>query len=92
MASLKPSAPDDENPELDAAFFARARPAREVLPAELVALLPKRSRGQRGPQAAPVKTPVKIRLDADVLEALKATGDGWQTRINDALRALLVKR
>jgi uncharacterized protein (DUF4415 family) len=36
------------------------------------------------------KEPVKIRLDADVLQALRATGDGWQTRINDTLRASLV--
>ena len=35
------------------------------------------------------KEPVKIRLDADVLAALRATGDGWQTRINDTLRASL---
>jgi uncharacterized protein (DUF4415 family) len=35
------------------------------------------------------KEPVKIRLDADVLAALRATGEGWQTRINDTLRALL---
>lgn len=35
------------------------------------------------------KAPVKIRLDPDVLAALRATGDGWQTRINDTLRASL---
>jgi len=35
------------------------------------------------------KAPVKIRLDEDVLEAIRASGDGWQTRINDALRASL---
>jgi uncharacterized protein (DUF4415 family) len=28
-------------------------------------------------------------LDADVLAALRASGEGWQTRINDALRASL---
>ncbi len=28
-----------------------------------------------------------IRFDADVLDALKASGPGWQTRVNDALRA-----
>ena len=27
--------------------------------------------------------------DPDVLAALRASGDGWQTRINDALRASL---
>lgn len=30
-----------------------------------------------------------IRLDADVLDAFKSTGSGWQTRINDALREWL---
>ncbi|UXH79558.1 BrnA antitoxin family protein [Roseateles amylovorans] len=42
-----------------------------------------------GSVAAVTKQPVKLRLDADVLEALRATGDGWQTRINDMLRASL---
>ncbi len=41
------------------------------------------------PRAASVKEPVKLRLDADVLVALRATGAGWQTRINDTLRASL---
>jgi uncharacterized protein (DUF4415 family) len=41
------------------------------------------------PKAATTKEPVKIRLDADVLAALRASGDGWQTRINDTLRASL---
>jgi len=41
------------------------------------------------PKAAVTKTPIKIRLDADVLAALRASGDGWQTRINDTLRASL---
>ena len=33
------------------------------------------------------KTQVTLRLDTDVLESFKATGAGWQTRINDALRS-----
>lgn len=41
------------------------------------------------PKAAQTKEPVKLRLDADVLAALRATGDGWQTRINEMLRASL---
>jgi uncharacterized protein (DUF4415 family) len=39
--------------------------------------------------AAVSKEPVKLRLDPDVLAALRATGDGWQTRINEMLRASL---
>ncbi len=43
---------------------------------------------------ATTKEAVKTRLDADLLAALRATGDGWQTRINDTLRAsmLLARR
>lgn len=41
----------------------------------------------RGRPAVPVKRPtLNMRVDADVLEALKATGPGWQTRINALLR------
>lgn len=35
------------------------------------------------------KEAIKIRLDADVVAALRASGEGWQTRINDTLRASL---
>lgn len=35
------------------------------------------------------KVPVKLRLDPDLLAALRATGTGWQTRVNDTLRATL---
>ncbi|TPN11925.1 BrnA antitoxin family protein [Mesorhizobium sp. B2-1-2] len=38
------------------------------------------------PLFKPVKVRITTRVDADVLEAFKATGDGWQTRINDVLR------
>jgi uncharacterized protein (DUF4415 family) len=41
------------------------------------------------PKSALTKEPVKLRLDADVLAALRASGEGWQTRINDTLRASL---
>lgn len=35
------------------------------------------------------KEAVKLRLDVNVLAALRNSGDGWQTRINDTLRAAL---
>ena len=37
----------------------------------------------------PKKTSVTIRLDADVLAWLKATGTGYQTRVNTYLRQLM---
>ena len=46
----------------------------------------------RGPQKAPTKVQTAIRFDADVLAALKATGRGWQTRVNDAMRAYVATR
>ena len=40
-----------------------------------------------GSVQAVTKEPVKLRLDADLLAALRASGDGWQTGVNDTLRA-----
>lgn len=49
-----------------------------------------RRRGRpAGSVQAVTKEPVKLRLDPDVLAALRATGDGWQTRVNEMLRASL---
>ena len=73
---------DDDNPEWTAVDVKNAIPF-SGLPRSLQAKL----RGR--PKAVITKEPVKIRLDADVLMALRATGDGWQTRINDTLRASL---
>jgi uncharacterized protein (DUF4415 family) len=42
--------------------------------------------GQRGPQKAPRKVATAIRLSPDVVDFFKATGPGWQTRVDDALQ------
>ncbi len=55
--------------------------------AKFAATSPRRGR----PKAAEPKISTTIRLDADVLEAFRATGQGWQSRINEALR-LAVKK
>ncbi|WP_349252574.1 BrnA antitoxin family protein [Asticcacaulis sp. EMRT-3] len=44
------------------------------------------SRAERGKFYRPVKKPYSLRLDADVVAWFKASGDGYQTRINAALR------
>jgi uncharacterized protein (DUF4415 family) len=83
MNAKKPSTsttwtdPDDA-PELTEAFF---KSADRYDGAQL------KPRGR--PKASMTKEPVKLRLDADVLAALRASGEGWQTRINDTLRASL---
>ena len=40
----------------------------------------------RGPQTTPTKVLTSIRLDADVVAYFKSQGDGYQSRINEALR------
>jgi uncharacterized protein (DUF4415 family) len=42
-------------------------------------------RGRGRPAKDVTKVLVSIRFDAAVLDAFKATGEGWQTRMNDAL-------
>ncbi|HTJ91481.1 MAG TPA: BrnA antitoxin family protein [Pararobbsia sp.] len=43
--------------------------------------------GARGrPKLENPKVSLTVRYDADIIDAFKATGDGWQTRMNDALR------
>lgn len=79
---VNPELIDAENPEWTSADT-RAAVKFSALSTSLQAKL----RGR--PKAVSVKEPVKIRLDADVLAALRASGDGWQTRINDTLRASL---
>lgn len=39
-----------------------------------------------GSVAARTKQAVKLRLDPDLLAALRASGSGWQTRVNAILR------
>ncbi len=72
----------DDIPELTEEDFARARHIDEF--PELKAAL-ERARGQRGPQKSPTKSRVGLRLDQKVVEHFRATGPGWQSRINDVL-------
>jgi uncharacterized protein (DUF4415 family) len=46
-------------------------------------------RGPGRPKAPTVRPTLNMRVDADVLAAFKATGPGWQTRINELLREAL---
>ncbi len=72
-----------DSPELTDAELARARPFAEVFPA--MAEKMRKSIGGR-PKAEKPKVAVSLRLDPDVIEAFKAKGPGWQSRMNQALR------
>lgn len=70
-----------ESPELTDEQMAKAKPFAEVFP-ELAASI----RRGRGPNKAPTKKLVSLRLSPDVLDHYRSKGPGWQTRIDDALR------
>lgn len=80
MSAKKPVTPStltdlDDVPELTDEWFQRAdlHEGEKLL-----------RRGR--PPAEVTKTPIKLRLDPDIVEAFKGSGRGWQTRMNDALR------
>lgn len=81
MSKPKPERTDEELPELGEDFFARARPAAEVMGEAFMA----RARRPGRPKSENPKIEVKIRLDAKVVEHLRETGKGWQTRVNAEL-------
>jgi uncharacterized protein (DUF4415 family) len=49
-------------------------------------------RGKRGPQKAPTKKLVSLRLSPEVVDHFKASGPGWQTRIDETLVKAIKKR
>jgi uncharacterized protein (DUF4415 family) len=75
-----------DSPELTKADFAKAKPFSEVFPALSASI-----RKGRGPNKAPTKELVSIRLSKNVIEYFKKEGDGWQSRIDETLRRV-VKR
>jgi uncharacterized protein (DUF4415 family) len=81
----------DEAPELSDDMLVRARPASEVHGTERAGRMLRR-RGRPAKPEHERKQQVTVRLSPDVLDALRATGDGWQTRLDEILRAKLLPR
>lgn len=75
-------AQDPDAPEATDEQLAQAKPFGEVFPdlAESIT----RARGR--PKLDNPKQPISLRLDPDVIAKFKATGKGWQGRINRALK------
>jgi uncharacterized protein (DUF4415 family) len=89
---LTKAVPDD-NPEWGDAEFSRARPASQVLPELFGKQTAEKLLRPRGrPKLAKPKQAVKLRIDPDVIDAYKSEGEGWQTRMNDALREVAKAR
>ena len=83
-----PTLIDEDNPEWTEEDFAKAKPAAEVLPklfgAKVAEEMLWSKRGR--PVSDNPKTHVNLRLDPDVVAAFRASGRGWQTRLNAALK------
>jgi uncharacterized protein (DUF4415 family) len=75
-----------DSPELTAEELAAMRPSREVLPPEFFTGMAELRRARGRPPVEHPRKLVSIRLDQDVLDKFKATGKGWQSRINAELR------
>jgi len=67
-----------DNPDWTAETTARSRTFDETFP-DL-------ARRVRGRQRAPTKKQITLRLDERVIDHFKATGSGWQSRINEVLK------
>jgi uncharacterized protein (DUF4415 family) len=89
--SRKPDPPmlDDDNPEWTAEDFARARPIQEADPGMLDAVAAFRRRG-RPPVESP-KVRVGFRLAADVVAGVRASGRGYNARVERVLREALAE-
>ena len=72
----------EDNPELTEEELKEMRPFREVFP-DLAASI---DRKLGRPKAENPKKAISLRLDAEVIERFKAGGEGWQSRMNEALR------
>jgi uncharacterized protein (DUF4415 family) len=72
-----------DNPELTEEDFRNMRPFAEVFPHFAATIR------TRGAQKAPVKVSTTLRLSPDVLARFRATGKGWQARIDQALKEWL---
>ena len=78
--------PDDDNPELTAEDFARAKPFKEVYPEHYKAW----KKLGRPPVVSP-KVHIGFRLAADVVAGIRATGPRYNARVEKVLRDALAK-
>jgi uncharacterized protein (DUF4415 family) len=76
-----------DNPELTKADITAMRPFAKALPGMATKL-----RRARGPQAAATKVSTTIRLSPEVVRFFKSGGQGWQSRIDEALKEWVARR
>jgi uncharacterized protein (DUF4415 family) len=76
---------DHDNPEWMVADFKRAQGPESLSDIERAAFPKTRGR----PKSAQAKHLISMRLDQSVIDALRATGPGWQKRANDILKVAM---
>ena len=74
-----------DSPELSDEVLDRMTPFEDAFPAMAKKMRQEVKRRGR-PRSECPKEAVSIRLDADLLKVLRASGKGWQSRTNDILR------
>jgi uncharacterized protein (DUF4415 family) len=84
-------ADDVDARELGSEWHVGAKPASEAFEPKTYAALVAMKRPRGRPKSQETKVFTAIRLDADLLETFKATGKGWQTRVNAALRQFITE-
>ena len=82
---------DSDSRKLNDKWFPETKLASKAFTPEVYAALVAMKRPRGRPKADETKVFTAIRLDADLLEAFKATGKGWQTRVNAALRQYITE-
>jgi uncharacterized protein (DUF4415 family) len=78
---------DDDNPEWTGSDFARAKPFKEMFPDQYQSL---KNRGGR-PRVERPKVHIGFRLAADLVESIRATGKGYNARVEKVLRDALAE-
>lgn len=84
-------APSEEEDKLIVAAAKADPDARPLTPGQLKAMIPMRTLRGR-PKSANPKQLVSVRYSSEVLAYFKATGEGWQSRMDGVLRQYVARR
>ncbi|WP_024589028.1 BrnA antitoxin family protein [Aliihoeflea sp. 2WW] len=75
-----------DSPAMTDKELAGLRPAREVMPASFFDSIRDARRARGRPSVENPKRQITLRLDSDIVDTFRASGPGWQSRMNAALR------
>ncbi|MBU6292248.1 MAG: BrnA antitoxin family protein [Burkholderiales bacterium] len=87
LTLIVPDAAEDENITRAALSDPDAQPLTD---AQIKYLRPTRLRGR--PVGTGKKMQLTLRIDTEVIDYFKQSGEGWQTRMNDVLREWVARR